>query len=262
MYKKIILPLILIIVFLSSIIFLIGIKESIKLSVIKEKPIIRISDSEVLSSVKKSDKYTILMLGDSIGLGFGDESGLDIGNYYKSIQTQYDKENIETVNLAVNGAKIKDLLNQIQKQEISELIKHSELIIISIGGNDMKKILDSSNLNLLIDYQELAQMYEWNLKEILDNIKNLNSKVKIAMIGLYNPYGEDIPKEKIQILINWNHLTRSIIENYSEVAYVGTYDLFKYNLDKYLAIDVFHPNALGYRTISSELLLVIDGIEE
>lgn len=266
MYKKVILPVILIVIFFGVIVFLVGIKESIQLSISstnnKDNLSVEVQDSDVVENDNISAKRQILMLGDSIGLGSGDKDGLDIGSYYKRIQTKYDQELIEIVNLSVNGAKVEDLLKQIKREETSKLIKNSKLIIISIGGNDMKTILESSNLNLLIDYQALAQMYEETIKEILKSIKKLNPEVQIVMIGLYNPYGENIPTEKIQILLNWNHLTRSIIENYNEVAYIGTYELFKEHLDEYLAIDAFHPNALGYKTISQALVLVVDGLTE
>ena len=263
MYKKIVLPFVLIIVVFSVPIFLLGINQSIQFSDNKKISEVEISDSNSVNKTKKPGEYRILMLGDSIGLGSGDQSGSDIGSYYKRMQTTEDDEiSIETVNLAVNGAKIKDLLNEIEKEQTKALIKSSDLIIISIGGNDMKTILDSSNLNLLIDYQELAQMYEETLKSIFNEISKIKFEGQVAIIGLYNPFSEDISLEKIQVLLDWNHLTRSIIENYKKIAFIETYELFKYNKDKYLAIDEFHPNALGYKAISRQLLLVIEGLEE
>jgi len=266
MYRKIILPIILMIVFVALIVFIVGIKESIQLSIKsttnKEKVPVENLDSEIIDESDGSNQYKILMLGDSLGLGSGDAKGSDIGSYYKMIQSKDNAETIQTINIARNGAKIKDLLTQIEREETKALIKKSNLIILSIGGNDMKTILESSDLNLLLDYQVLAQIYEETFKEILNNIKKSNPEGQVAIIGLYNPFGEEISKEKVQILLNWNHLTKSIIENYSNVAYIETYDLFKYNLSDYLSIDAFHPNTLGYKAISRQLSLVLDGFEE
>ena len=92
------------------------------------------------------------------------------------------------------------------------------------------------------------------LEGCLKTIRKSNSSCIIAFVGLYNPFGKDITPDKIDFLNSWNYNTEQLITTDENTLFIPTYDLFKYNLDKYLTIDKFHPNSTGYKAISKRLL--------
>ncbi|MEA2415125.1 MAG: hypothetical protein QOI58_1782, partial [Thermoanaerobaculia bacterium] len=78
-----------------------------------------------------------IILGDSLGRGAGDESGLGIGG---RLVDELRKRNVSTkniVNIAINGARTRDLIQQLGSRNVQTLIAQSNVVIVSIGGNDL-----------------------------------------------------------------------------------------------------------------------------
>jgi hypothetical protein len=78
-----------------------------------------------------------LVVGDSLARGTGDESGLGIGG---RLVDELKRRRIPTknaVNLAINGARTADLLQQLDSRNVRVLIGQANVIIVSIGGNDL-----------------------------------------------------------------------------------------------------------------------------
>jgi len=248
---------------ISIVIFVSGFIESITITTNKnmseEKEEGTMDKNKELSFSDDGDTMDILILGDSIGSGAGDEEGEDIGRRY--VEMLDDKDTMNTINLSQSGSKSIDLVDSINSGEFDEIIKRADLIILSIGGNDLKEILDSSELNLLIDYDNILSKYMNNLEGIITGLKKNNSFAEIIHIGLYNPYGETLNQEKINLLMNWNYESQKLVESYAKMLYIPTYDLFKYNLESYLSIDQFHPSANGYDAITKRLYNVLNGLE-
>lgn len=262
MYKKIVFPMILVISVISMVIFTSGFINSITITTNNtSKPTeeFRKNETEEVSFTNDKDELDILILGDSIGSGAGDEAGKDIGRRYEE---QLDENKyINTINLSQSGSKIINLLEKINEEVYDEIIKNSELIIISIGGNDLKEILDSDVLDLFVDYDNILSKYLNNLKSVISVLREKSNTYQLIFIGLYNPYGETLSQEKIDLLMNWNYETQKLVESYDQIVYIPTYDLFKYNLESYLSIDEFHPSGKGYEAITKRLDHVINGIE-
>lgn len=206
---------------------------------------------------ENSDSYNILVLGDSLAKGTGDETGLGFGkNVANSLGAKTNKK-IEVSNIAVNGDVSAGLLTIINEQETLKAIEVSNLIFISIGGNEAKAFQSNKNVSSSTDVKTTQNNYLNNLKEIVNVITNKNKNCRIVVIGLYNPFGKEIKQGNLEILHDWNYKTEQILSSYSNIVFVPTYDLFKYNLDKYLAQDNFHPNSEGYKAIANRILEVL-----
>lgn len=263
MYKKIVFPILLIISVISMVILVSGFIDSMTITTnnpdsesIRENAS---NDKNKISFSSEGDVMNILMLGDSIGSGEGDEAGKDIGRRYGEL---LDKNNdINTFNLSISGSKSTDLLEMLNGEGYDEIIKNADLTIISIGGNDLKEILDAEALDLFVDYDNILSKYIDNLKVIINTLKQKNNTSQMVVIGLYNPYGGTLNQEKLDLLINWNYESQRLIESYDQMVYLPTYDLFKYNLESYLSIDEFHPSAKGYDAITKRLYNVLNGVE-
>ena len=78
-----------------------------------------------------------LVLGDSLARGTGDETGLGIGGRLVQELRRRRMPVKDAVNLAVNGARTRDLESQLAGHSVRVLVGEANVIIVSIGGNDV-----------------------------------------------------------------------------------------------------------------------------
>lgn len=201
---------------------------------------------------------TILVLGDSIGFGVGDEPDMGIGKRYAA---RIDPDNPLTVaNLAVAGASSADLAALVAAPENAAFISAADLIIISIGGNDLNRLQYEDTLSLDRAFQDILSRYQENLEATLNRLRALNPEAQIALIGLYNPYPDQDP-QKSQKLLEWNYQTQLVAAAHLKTAYIPIDEAFKYHLTSYLAADQFHPSSIGYQVIAETLDRILNGID-
>lgn len=208
--------------------------------------------------VEAKVEENILVMGDSIGFGFGDDANSGIGNRYVSFFEEGAKES-SVYNISVSGDEVSDLLLVVNKIENEAIIKDMDLIIISIGGNDLNRITFDDIIELKLNYDSTLNEYKEELTIIIDRIRTLNQEATIAVVGLYDPFANN--QEKTDLLLNWNYETQLLVGAMDGIVYVPTYNNFKNNLDAYLAFDRFHPGPLGYEFIAKELYEILHGIE-
>lgn len=192
-----------------------------------------------------------IILGDSLGRGTGDESGLGIGGRLvdELRRRRIDTKNI--VNIAVNGARTRDLITQLTSHNVQELLAQSNVIIVSIGGNDLwgdnnwrnapprdpEKVMDE-----VLDREE----------QIVKAIRAASPASRIFVIGLYNPFVKTPFGKMLTPFVNrWNALLVERFGNDPNVVIVQTSDIFAYR-DR-LSFDRFHPSDEGYTLIARRI---------
>lgn len=261
MIKKIIWPAILVAAIALSLVFVTGFVSSIIITngdqVLPQEPVAEKVDEEAQSQPASADK-TILVLGDSIGFGIGDEADMGIGRRYAELIDPERAEAIQVRNLSVSGAVSSDLATVIAGPENEPLLSAADTIIIAIGGNDLNRLQFEDRLSLESAFQETFNTYKENLDFILKRIRTLNPEAQIALIGLYDPYAE-ADGQKTKKLLEWNYQTHLLAQADLKTVYVPNYEQFKYHLESYLSADQFHPSPLGYQVITEELDRIING---
>lgn len=282
MYKKYIWPIIVLLSISLIVTFIVGFGISVSISKENNKASLgvnsedasvgieknKVEELEVVdeNNAKNSPKYellydgkpNILVIGDSIGFGFGDENNNGIGKRYADL-IELDTINSPVYNLSVSGDEVKDLSLIVNNLENESLIKDMDLIIISIGGNDLNRIGYTDSVDLEMNYLDTLNMYKNELGEILTRIQTLNKNAKLAFVGLYDPFANN--EQKTKLLLNWNYETSLLLQDYSNIVYIPTYDNFKENLNSYLAFDQFHPGPEGYEYIARELYDVLHSLD-
>ena len=163
---------------------------------------------------------------------------------------------MKVYNIAVNSDNSINLLRIIKNKKTWKAIANSQIIFISIGGNELKKF--KSNEISLTSIKEIENNYLDNLKSTFTHIRSKNKTCTIVFIGLYNPFGKTITPDKLNLLNTWNYDTQQLISDETSSVFISTYDLFKYNLKKYLSIDNFHPNSVGYEAISKRVVETLE----
>jgi lysophospholipase L1-like esterase len=201
---------------------------------------------------------TVVALGDSLTRGTGDETGKGyVGDVIEEIKKR-TKQPVTLLNLGINGQRSDQLVKQVQQKEVQRQIKSADLLLVTIGGNDLFKggqgLLDVQMGNI----DETEKKYLKNLSFIFKQIRQSNQNANVFFVGLYNPFinlseGKDISK----VIRRWNYDSAEISATFPKVIFVPTFDLFELKVNDYLYADKFHPNTKGYQLIAERVAALL-----
>ncbi len=209
----------------------------------------------VAKEKKKTGTLQIVSLGDSLTRGVGDKEGIGyIGRMKEDLQKDY-KQKVALTNLAVSGAKMPDLLKQIESSGAQYSIKQADVIVLTIGGNDLFPGWESLGKIDLETYRPDTETFQNEAKKIIEEIRKLNTDSPIFWLGLYNPF-EDVEdlKGSSNIVVDWNASLEKLAVNNKNVYITPTFDLFQNRGKDLLYSDHFHPNEVGYTYMADRLV--------
>ena len=204
----------------------------------------------------------VLVFGDSITQGYWDTDGgwvERLSKHYDTLQVTDLKGRDEPTffNLGISADNSKSILDRIESETIART-RHGNLpiVIIQVGVNDSSTdtLPGDESVSLPI------QIYEQNLKNIIEKIKPLSSK--IIFIGL------SACDETRTTPVSWGdfHYTNGAIKNYENkmkdiaVAYtcdfIPVFDAFieELNNGKDFLPDGLHPNNDGHAFMSEIIM--------
>lgn len=242
-----------------------------------------------------SGTVRIVTLGDSIARGYGLSDPKN--ECYSALVADKIREMpgvgaVELRNFGIDGMTSAELLQYQDDPTLAEPIAKADLILISIGANDIlrhaKALVDTllqialgktdvtlrdATLDLLAAIGEAAEPLKKNLRELLSALKEKNPDALILIQTVYNPYpkidGRGSPSvlstvhtavEPAVILIN------GAIKEAAEgagVALADPYAAFRAAqtdepLTLYLSRFDPHPTALGHRLIAESISEVLN----
>lgn len=204
----------------------------------------------------------IVSVGDSLTEGVGDVTNQ--GGYTSFLEQQLRSQkgfnDVNIINYGVQGLTTTDLLHRLENDIPEQAMDQADIVIITIGGNDMLQVVQQNFLNLSFDIFEQEQArYESRLKGIIDEIRSMNSEAQIFLVGLYNPFfAIGVLFEEIDMVIKtWNNASKDLLSGYSETTYVEIEDIFEDQSERLLYTDEFHPNTRGYELISERIVETI-----
>jgi len=192
-----------------------------------------------------------IILGDSLAKGTGDETGLGIGGRVVDELRKRHVTSKNIVNISVNGARTADLLQQLDSRNVRTLLAESNVIIVSIGGNDLWGGSDWRSAPPA-DPDKVMNGVADRIEKIRLIIRSANPNGRVFLIGLYNPFLTQPFGAKLTPLVNrWN---AKLTERFSEdpnFTVVQTSDIFAFH-DR-LSFDRFHPGDEGYALIARRI---------
>lgn len=235
-------------------------------------------------NVKADEVKKITLLGDSITTGFGlSEAQLNYGEYLESyFDAQVD-------NFAENGLTTEGQLEKLEQSEIEESIKESDMICISIGGNDLLHVFedaltqyDSANGNIFENGGNLSAASGFvesfimnyssalgaavtdaseNIEEIKNKIYEINPDANLIMQTIYIPF-ESADENLNKVLKSLNTFSSIFVGTINNAIKSNSENVADINLKfsekpyLYTNIDSFdiHPNYLGHMLIAEEII--------
>ncbi len=213
-------------------------------------------DSERMTE-PSGDGLNFISLGDSLARGTGDDEGLGFsGRVVKSLQDS-SHEPITYNNFAVDGFQSPQLLELFENPDLMREIEQADIIFLSIGGNDLRRIQNLPREEQERAYASLEDRYFEALEETFRLLRNENPNAMVIFLGLYNlDYSQD-NQEETEFLLRWNAAANQWISLEENAVFLPTYDLFRFQLEDFLSFDNLHPNGEGYEAIAQRILRVL-----
>ncbi|RIW38812.1 hypothetical protein D3H55_00175 [Bacillus salacetis] len=202
----------------------------------------------------ESKEHTIAAFGDSLTYGYGDKGE---EGYVDDVETvlndKYESGPVDILNYGIVGQESKGVLQQLKDPEVREEAAEADSIIVFIGTNDLINS-NGGDLNPLHEkkIKEGKDEYQRNLKSILKILRDENDKVPIHLIGLYNPYPENLEIEGY--IDQWNKLNIEMSDKFAGINYIPLNGVFKDKSKRKYFSDSLHPNEAGYKLISRRIL--------
>lgn len=211
--------------------------------------------------VKTAGHRFLLVLGDSLARGTGDETG---NGFAADVLRSLRKSGaVDMANLAVNGAESGDVLPLLAGENVRRLAASADWILLSVGGNDLSHAVTGETgepSSPLPAISASRTRYAGNLREILSRLRQANPRAPIYVVGLYDPFGSEGPQARIgaSVILSWNALVEETALSFPNVAVIPTFDLFYRRPDR-LAADHFHPNGKGHQAIADRIVQLLPG---
>ncbi|MEH7305097.1 SGNH/GDSL hydrolase family protein [Neobacillus drentensis] len=203
-------------------------------------------------------KLTVLSAGDSLTQGVGDSN--NSGGYLPYLETMLEKEKgikeVDFYNYGVKGNRTTQLLKRLKTAEMKGALQEADLVILTIGGNDIMKVVKDNIENLqLSTFTAEKELYQKHLTQIFDLIHQENPHAQVVLVGLYNPFSKWFSeiKELDEIVADWNKAGQAVTANYANAYFVEVEDMFLNANENLLYTDNFHPNDKGYELIAQRL---------
>ena len=211
------------------------------------------------AGVKPPGRRFLLVLGDSLARGTGDESGK---GYASDVLESVKKAGAaDMANLAVNGAESSDVARLLESANVGRLAASADWILLSVGGNDLSHAVPRETgmtASPLTSIAGARTRYAGNLRRILSRLREVNPRAPIYLLGLYDPFTDEASPARIasSIIVSWNNLIEETALSYPRVFVVPTFDLFQGRADR-LAPDHFHPNGNGHQAIAQRIVQLL-----
>jgi lysophospholipase L1-like esterase len=207
----------------------------------------------------KNGERRILVLGDSLARGTGDETGK--GFALDVLQAYRKRGPAELTNLGVGGSESPEVLALVKSPTVRARAAEADLIVVSVGGNDLSHAAsafgDASASGLADAVSDARGRFVENLREILRSLRESNPAAPILVVGLYDPFSGEAGPGRLgsSVVLQWNNLAAETALAFPGVTVVPTFDIFQGRTDR-LAPDKYHPNREGYRLIAERMLQV------
>lgn len=210
-----------------------------------------------------TNEITITAIGDSLTRGTGDTAGKGYAGYTADEVKKKTKKAVLLQNNGIKGLTSSGLLEQIKQPQIKRELRDADIILLTIGGNDLFAGGEALGHLDTAYIEKLEKPYLVHLKQIYAGIRAVNKTATVYHVGLYNPF-IDLSQAKTTsaIVRKWNFDSASVAADFPKVVYVPTFDLFELNVNDYLYSDKFHPNMAGYQLIGERVASLIHFREE
>jgi len=195
-----------------------------------------------------------LALGDSITAGYGVGSPFSFPMVYAAFLRRHNPD-LRMINLGINGLTTGGLLALLKvNQDIRRLVSQASLITLTIGSNDLLRLIRNTNQPINPSYLPLIfNNMSKNLAQIGEVVRQLNPNATVKVATLYNPLSAG---SNTQYFVQ----AQGVIDNANTViaTWANRYGFYVVYVDReirgkerlLIGRDYVHPNVVGYQVIA------------
>lgn len=188
---------------------------------------------------KKSykQKINLVAIGDSLTEGIGDSQKKQgyVKRVAKLIEEKYSID-VNTKNYGKAGDRSDQILKRLtDSDKMQQGIKDADVIIMTVGGNDlqqslMKSVLVKNDGQLKKQLKKQERLYDENLNKLVKKIRELNPKSEIFLFGNYNPIYVHFPDREIlnTSVKQFNAINVLVTKNYPKMHYISIFKQLTY----------------------------------
>jgi lysophospholipase L1-like esterase len=187
----------------------------------------------------RDDIRNVVVIGDSLAHGAGDETGQGISGALAAMT------HARVRNLGINGARTANVMRHLQRADVRAEVRRAQLIIVSVGGNDL---FGSSleRVRSLLAPRLASYFVASRVRRVIAHLRHENPSAQIVLLGLYNPYRMAILDTEIA---RWDGGIITLFARWHAVNVIRIADLLD-TPASLSPIDHYHPSASGYRAIA------------
>ncbi|WP_207940905.1 hypothetical protein DOK78_001548 [Enterococcus sp. DIV2402] len=241
----------------------------------------RLNGTSQVATEKYKETIRYTALGDSLTEGVGDDTkrGGFVPIVANDLQEEFQLTSVEVENYGVAGERSDQIYKRLKKEtEIQNNMAESDIITLTVGGNDLMKVIQNNIFGLSMKtFEKPLKKYQTQLTELLTELRNLNPHAPIYVVGVYNPFYVNFPEitDMQTIVDNWNEGTKEIVEENENVYFIPINELIASGLGEPAITvqtedssretgndlnivknnvlydkDKFHPNNIGYQLMA------------
>gem|GEM_PF-857003 len=208
---------------------------------------------EVATALVMNDAVTrVVVLGDSVARGAGDEKGLGLPGWLNHDLRAKAARPASILNLGINGGRTLNVARLFQEPRARHSIAQADLVVMSIGGNDL---YGDSLARLLTNFWPWYQRERTisKVESLVAQVRQINPRARIYILGLYNPYQASRVGQWIDVQVNlWDGALIQRLSEMRGVTVIRIADVLA-RADRLSPIDHFHPGTLGYAAIARRI---------
>ena len=190
----------------------------------------------------------VVVIGDSVAHGAGDESGRGISGDLNAFF------GVVSENLGINGARTRDVARLLRNPRARAAIRGSDAVILSIGGNDLFGD-QIAKLESLVWPSLTMQTTIARIDHLVHVVHDVKPSARIYLVGLYNPYRDSSLSAFLDRQVAmWDSRLIAHFANDPRVDVIRIADLFA-SVPRLSSIDHFHPGQSGYALIAQRIAM-------
>ncbi|MFT8413583.1 MAG: SGNH/GDSL hydrolase family protein, partial [Oenococcus oeni] len=220
---------------------------------------------------ESSQNITVVFLGDSLTYGVGDTAGKHgyTGRVMKLLKKTYPQYKFSSYDFGKPGDRSDQILKRInQSSEQQQLLKKADLVIMTVGGNDLRQELlknvdTKSASSLTSSVKKSSAKYETSLKNLLKRVAVLRkSKSSLFIFGNYNPTFVNMASRKDinQDVKLYNAINKKLVKQQTNGYYISIFRQLTYGqyqtskqIKKLTSEDLIANGKVGNKTQKSVL---------
>lgn len=183
--------------------------------------------------IAEAKTINLVAIGDSLTYGQGDTH--HNGGYVGLIKQDLDKKQkakVKTQNFGKVGDRSDQIMTRVKNStKIQKALAQANVITMTVGGNDMMKVIQDNFMLMLTDQLDGVmpkekKSYQKKLQALIRTVRYYNPKAPIFLFSIYNPFYvyfptiQDLPK----YTADWNDIALEQAENDGNIYFVDIND--------------------------------------